>query len=278
MTQTELTPTVSRTGKWRPYPAYKDSGVEWLGEIPAHWEVKRLKYIVLQRAGAIKAGPFGSQLVASEMIGGNIKVYNQRNVIERDFTLGDDYISVDKYEELSSFTVNPGDILLTTRGTIGRSYLLPNDIEPGILHPFLIRISPNLKLILGEFLVFLIQDSNLVQTQMSLLSNATTIEVIYSDRLRRVSIPVPPIIEQREILNYLDREISKIGTLIAKKERLIELLQEKRAALISHAVTKGLDPTVPMKDSGVEWLGEIPAHWKVKRLKYTAPSMVVPKV
>ncbi len=214
MTQTELTTATTLMGKWKPYPAYKDSDVEWLGEIPEHWAVKRLKYIVLQRPGAIKAGPFGSQLVSSEMIGGNIKVYNQRNVIERDFTLGDDYVSVSKYEELSTFAVNPGDILLTTRGTIGRSFLLPDDIEPGILHPCLIRISPNLNMILGEFLVFLIQDSNLVQTQLSILSNATTIEVIYSDRLRRVSIPVPPVIEQREILNFLNRQIFRINALI----------------------------------------------------------------
>src|SRR6266550_5327705 len=93
---------------------------------------------------------------------------------------------------------------------------------------------------------------------------------VSSEQIGNLPVSLPPPAEQRAIAAFLDRETARINALIAKKERLIELLQEKRAALISHAVTKGLDPTVPMKDSGVEWLGEIPAHWEVKRLKFVA--------
>jgi type I restriction enzyme, S subunit len=88
--------------------------------------------------------------------------------------------------------------------------------------------------------------------------------------LKSIFVLLPPLDEQRSVAAFLSRETAKIDTLIAKQERLIELLQEKRQALISHAVTKGLNPDAPMKDSGIEWLGEIPAHWEVKRLKFTA--------
>ena len=81
-------------------------------------------------------------------------------------------------------------------------------------------------------------------------------------------MPCPPYDEQTQIANYLDRKTAQIDELVAKKEKLIALLQEERTALINRAVTQGLDPTVPMKDSGIEWLGEIPAHWKVKKVKY----------
>ena len=90
--------------------------------------------------------------------------------------------------------------------------------------------------------------------------------------LKRSSVPVPPLDEQRAIADFLDRETSKIDALVAKKERLIELLQEKRTALITHAVTKGLDPNAPMKPSGIDWLGDIPAHWEVKRLWHLTPD------
>src|SRR6266550_6178370 len=93
---------------------------------------------------------------------------------------------------------------------------------------------------------------------------------VSSEQIGNLPVSLPPPAEQRAIAAFLDRETARINALIAKKERLIELLQEKRAALISHAVTKGLDTTVPMKDSGVEWLGEIPEHWEVLHLKRIA--------
>ena len=102
------------------------------------------------------------------------------------------------------------------------------------------------------------------------LTMGSTHQTIYMPDVGKFSTPVPPILEQDRIVAFIRKETARIDGLVAKKERLIELLQEKRAALITRAVTKGLDPTVPMKDSGVEWLGEIPAHWEVKRLKHVA--------
>ena len=252
------------------YPDYKDSGVEWLGEIPYHWETKRIKHLLIGRKGAIKTGPFGSQLHSSEMMDSEIKVFNQRTVLDRDINGGRNYISAAKFDQLKAFETFPGDLLVTTRGTIGRCMIVPIGAPRGILHPCLLRIQIEKRIAYDHFVEYLIQESGLILTQLEYMSNATTIEVIYSDSLKEVFLLLPPLPEQRAIVAFLDRETAKIDALVAKKERLIELLQEKRSALISQAVTKGLDANVPTKVFGVEWLGEVPAHWEVKRLKYAA--------
>ena len=106
-------------------------------------------------------------------------------------------------------------------------------------------------------------------------SKGVSFPAINESEMATYEIAVPPEPEQRAIAAFLDRETARIDALVAKKERLIELLQEQRTALITRAVTKGLDPNVPMKDSGVEWLGEIPAHWEVKTLKHVCESIIV---
>jgi len=248
------------------YQKYTDSGVNWLGHVPEHWRVGAIKYFVLPKNGAIKTGPFGSHLTSAEMQSGPFKVYNQRTVIDGDFDDGDNFISEEKFAELASFETFPGDLLITTRGTIGRAAILPQNAERGILHSCLLRLQPDNSQIDTLFLKTLIQDSSLMKTQLSYLSNATTIEVIYSETIASVIIPVPPICEQRTILEFLDRETTKIDALVGEQRRLIELLKEKRQSVISHAVTKGLNPHAPMKPSGMEWLGDVPEHWKVTQL------------
>lgn len=215
----------------------RDSGVEWLGEIPAHWAIVPLKRATRYGADTIKTGPFGSQLLSSEMMDGKIKVYNQRSVIDRNLDQGENYISEEKYEELRAFTVFPGDVLVTTRGTIGRCVIVPEGAELGILHPCLMRIQSHPEKLLATFLVLLIQESYLVQTQLLEMSNATTIEVIYSGTMRQVRIPLPPLPEQRAIVVYLDRETAKIDTAVAEIETAIAHLEEYRTALIAAAVT-----------------------------------------
>ena len=251
----------------RSYLKYKPSGVEWLGDVPEHWDVRRLKDMLLSRKGAIKTGPFGSQLLSSEMYEGEIKVYNQRSVIDSDFESGENYISKEKYMELKEFETFPGDFLITTRGTIGRCSILPQNAEKGILHPCLMRLQTDKSKIIDRFLEIIIEESNVVFEQLKLKSNGTTIEVIYQDSLKNVITPLPPISEQQAIAAFLDSETGRIDALVAKKERLIELLREERSALISSAVTGGLDPSVKLEPSGVEWLGDVPKHWEILALK-----------
>ncbi|MEQ8383062.1 MAG: restriction endonuclease subunit S [Coleofasciculus sp. A1-SPW-01] len=255
-------------GQYQGYERYKDSGVEWLGEIPEHWDVVPLKRHLLPQSGAIKTGPFGSQLLSSEMDDHEVKVYNQRNVLDQDFKSIKNYISQDKFESLKAFEIFTGDFLITTRGTIGKCAIAPKDSQRRILHPCLMRLQINFLTLSNDFLMYLIQDGEVILEQLKAKSNATTIEVIYSDSLKSVYLPTPPLEEQNTIAQFLDHKTSQIDALISKKEALLEKLDEKRTALISHAVTKGLDPTVPMKDSGIEWLGDIPAHWKPVKLKH----------
>lgn len=255
-------------GRYGAYPAYKASGVAWLGEIPAHWRAVPIKRHLLSRAGAIKTGPFGSQLLSSEMNDTEVKVYNQRTVLDSDFEQGDNYISEEKFRELSAFQVFPGDFLVTTRGTIGRCAIVPESSERGILHPCLMRLQLDRDSLDVNFLKYLVQDAEIVLEQLLLRSNATTIEVIYSETLKTVLVPTPPLPEQQAIARFLDYKTAQIDALIARKEALLARLADKRTALISQAVTKGLDPAAPIKDSGIEWLGEIPAHWEIVRFSH----------
>lgn len=249
-------------GKYKAYPDYKDSGKEWLGEIPLHWTVKPIKLLLTTDKGAIKTGPFGSHLKNDDMNGEYAKVINQRNVLDQDFSSGDYYVNEDKYHLLSGFKVFPGDILITTRGTIGRTAIAPSTIEVSILHPCLMRLQIDDRRCDRKLLALQIQDSGYFLEQLKVLSNATTIEVIYSDTLKNVLVALPPSLEEQvQIKRFLDYETTKINQLIAKQERLIDLLKEKRQAVISQAVTKGLNTDVKMKDRGVEWLGEVPEHW-----------------
>jgi len=219
----------------------KDSGVEWLGEVPAHWHVGALKHFISPVPGAIKTGPFGSHLKSEDMKEGPYKVFNQRSVIDADFSAGDNFISEEKFGELRGFTAFPGDVLVTTRGTIGRAAILPDNAEVGILHPCLLRIQVEKSKITSSYLCRLIQESHLLKTQLSLLSNSTTIEVIYSETMANLFIPVPPITEQGQIAGFLDDVIRKFGALTSDANESVRLLQERRSALISAAVTGKID-------------------------------------
>lgn len=225
-----------------PNAKMRDSDVEWLGEMPEHWEAKQIKYILLQKKGAIKTGPFGSQLTSRDMEGTDIKVINQRNVIDSDFDFGTNFINQEKYIELHAFTIFPGDILITTRGTIGRTAIAPNRNIKSILHPCLIRLQVDEKYWLKELVSLIIQSSGYFLEQLKILSNATTIDVIYSENLKNVAIVLPPTCgEQKKIIAFINKETTKIDTLIERCETAIGLLEERRTALIFAAVTGKID-------------------------------------
>jgi type I restriction enzyme S subunit len=239
------------------YPKYKNSGVEWLGEVPEHWEVKRAKFL----AQSIKAGPFGSALVKDDYASEGYRVYGQEQVIPNDFGIGDYFITSEKFKELSQYSVSPGDILISCVGTFGKIAIVPDDIETGIINPRLIRFKCG-DAIEPEYLVEVMR-SNVTFEQFSSFSRGGTMDVINIGTLNQIFVAVPPKEEQRFIVDFLSRETGKIDELVAEQQRLMELLKEKRQAVISHAVTKGLNPRAPMKPSGIEWLGDVPEHWRV---------------
>lgn len=213
----------------------KDSGIEWLGEVPEGWEVKRLKSL----ATSIKAGPFGSSLTKDMYVSEGYRVYGQEQVIPGDFTIGDYFISPEKFAELQQYQVVSGDILVSCVGTFGKIAIVPQGIEPGIINPRLLRIRC-IEAITAEYLATLLK-SGVVFEQFSFLSRGGTMDVINIGILNEIFLLLPPLKEQSAIVSFLDTETAKIDTLITEAQQAIGLLKERRSALISAAVTGKID-------------------------------------
>ncbi len=221
-----------------PNAPLKDSGVEWIGEVPEHWEVRKLKNICKSEKYAIKTGPFGSQLKGEELQpDGDVRVYSQRNVIDNSFDDTNFYVSNAKAKDLESFYTQPSDLLVTSRGTIGKCAILPADAPMGILHPCLIAMRVDTNVCDIKFVQIYMNESICFGTNVYLNSNATTIEVIYTDTLKNINIPVPPLSEQQEIVSYIKSQTARLDTSIEKAEHQIELLQELKQSIITEVVT-----------------------------------------
>lgn len=255
--------------RFKPYPAYKDSGVEWLGEIPKHWEVKRLKRVALVNPSKseIRKAPPALQVsfVPMESVGefGRLDLASTKELVE--VATGYTYF-------------REGDLLVAKitpcfeNGKGALAHGLENGIGFGTTELHVIRPAQAMD---ARFLAYVTFADAFRKHGQAEMKGAAGQQRVPDDFVSDFQIPHPRLPEQRAIAEFLDRETGKIDALVAKKERVIELLQEKRTALIAQAVTKGLDRNVPMKDSGVEWLGEVPARWDVKRLKYLVPDVTV---
>lgn len=216
----------------------KDSCVEWIGEVPKHWEVIKIKQICKNEKYAIKTGPFGTQLKGQELQpDGDVVVYNQRNVIDNNFNNSRFYVTKEKAKSLSSFYTNPQDVLVTSRGTIGRAAILDGKYPMGILHPCLIAIRVNENICSQKWLVTYINETDCFKTDITLSSNATTIDVIYTDTIKNIVLPVPPLSEQQNISTYLDKKCASIDASISKAQHQVDLLQEYKQSLITEVVT-----------------------------------------
>lgn len=248
--------------KYEKYAEYQDSGLEWLGSIPSHWEVWKLNHF----APIITCGVAATPEYKNE----GIPFLSAQNVKKKkvDLTKGYKFISQEKHNELTrNRKPQKGDILLSRVGTIGEGCIIDVDFEFSIFvsltHLRLIQL-----VCVNEFFIYLTESSYVKALHGAVTLVGGGVGNLNVNDLREYLLPIPQLSEQQSIVNFLDHETAKIETLIAKQEKLIELLKEKRQAVISHAVTKGLNPDVSMKDSGVEWLGEVPEHWTVKPNKY----------
>lgn len=234
------------------YPKYKPSGVEWLGEVPEHWGLKPL-WTLFRRLKRV--GHETEQLLS---------VYRDHGVVTK-ASRDDNFNSPS--EDLSTYQlVMPGDLVINKmkawqgsvaispeRGIVSPAYFVYETLhyENSVFLHLLMR---SVRYIVGYFTL-----------SKGIRVNQWDLEPGYHSR---IPLLLPPIYEQEQIVNFLVPETAKIDALVAEQQRLIDLLKEKRQAVISHAVTKGLDPTVPMKPSGIEWLGDIPAHWKVGKCRF----------
>lgn len=215
----------------------KSSGFYWIGAVPEHWEIRSIKNLLALEKGAIKAGPFGSDLKGTDIIDKGFKIYNQRTVLDNDFTQGTDYISKSKFNDLSVFEVKEGDILLTTRGTIGKASIVPCEFEKGIIHPCLIRLRVDKTIVKNEFVSLIFNEAKYFFELIKMESNSNTIDVIYADTLKFMKLLIPPIKEQERIIDHINTETRTIDIAINKAEREIELIKEYRASMIAEAVT-----------------------------------------
>ena len=252
--------------KYKTYPAYRPSGVEWLGKVPAHWNVTRLRATVLGwQNGVWGTEPKGSNDIACVRVADFDRVKFRANMSRPTVR------SIEP-DVIQTRMLYPGDLLLEVSGggekqPVGAVVIFDNE-QPAVCSNFIAQLRPS-EGFESRYLTYL--HSALYSTRVNVRSIKQSIGIQNLDKASYLNEPAgfPPFPEQRAIAGFLDRETAKIDSLVAKMERLIELLQEKRIALISRAVTKGLDPNVPMKASGVEWLGEMPDHWEVKRLRAT---------
>lgn len=260
----DLVPQASLAGakKWRRYRAYKDSGIEWLGEIPEHWEVRRLKRgYEVQLGKMLRNEPLSEQDTLEPYI-------RAANVYWEGIDISDIKEMWFSPGEKKQYEVSKGDLIVCEGGDVGRSAIWDGSITPIYIQNAVHRVRAK-DGNLNKFLYYLMYTLKSCG-YFDLLCDRATLAHLTREKLIRILLPFPPVSEQRAIINYLDHETAKIDALVATKERFIELLAEKRTALTSQAVTKGLDPNVPLKDSGVEWLGEIPEHWEIKKLKYVS--------
>ena len=243
------------------YPAYRDSGVPWLGEIPAHWQVKRLKYVAAMNSDVLPEDHNPDELVSYVDIS---------NVDATGSVLQTQAIRFGDAPSRARRKVRSGDTIISTVRTYLRAIAFMADPPDDLVVSTGFAVLRPRSLMWPQFLWRLVQSTAFVEPVVA-HSEGVGYPAINPGRLGSLPVWVPPLPEQRAIATYLDREATRIDALVAAKERLIALLQEKRSALISRTVMRGLDPTAPMKDSGVEWLGQVPAHWQVKRLKHLTP-------
>ncbi len=231
------------------YPEYKESGVEWLGEIPRYWKIKRLKYIAdLNMGQSPPSEEYNSDQIGTPFLQGNAE-------------FGSHHPTPKIYCPTAKKHANLGDILLSVRAPVGA--INTANQEYGIGRG-LCAIRPRTNQFERHYAKYLLE---VVRNELHVVATGSTYEAVTVDEVSNLTCVVPSFSEQIQIANFLDRKTEQIDELIRIKERQIELLQEQRTALINQTVTKGLDPNVEMKPSGVEWIGEIPVHWEVRRNK-----------
>ena len=250
-------------GKYRAYPEYKNSGVEWLEEIPKHWGAKKLKFISSVQPSNIDKKSKEDE-VPVELCNYTDVYYNE----EIDSSLTFMKASATN-EQIKKFTLRAGDTIITKDSEDPRDIAIPAYVPKtltGVVCGYHLAMIRPKDSDMGSYIkrVF---ETGYARSYFSTRANGLTRYGLGTYPLSNIYFPIPPKDEARNIAAFLDHETAKIDRLIARQERLIELLKEKRQAAISHAVTKGLNPDAPMKDSGVEWLREVPAHWDVKSIK-----------
>lgn len=243
-------------GKYQAYPEYKKFGAGWLSEVPAEWETTKLKLFANLQTGTTPSTL--KQEFYCENDG--LPWYRPENISEDDSEINATKF-LSNLGELEVKKSRSGCTVICGIGTIGKVAFAKQEFST---NQQLIAVDSKLN---DKFCFYLMFAARL---ELESLSTGNVVRILNNERLGNLTIPLMGKNIQEKIANFLDHETAKIDALIDKQQQLIKLLKEKRQAVISHAVTKGLNPATPMRDSGVEWLGEVPAHWVVTKVKYVA--------
>lgn len=247
-----------RSTKHAPYPAYRDSGYALLGDVPEHWQLTRVKYVseLTPKKPVINRGLYCSFIPMEKL--------------KTDSIVLDEIKQIDAvYDGYTYFS--DGDILMAKvtpcfeNKNIAIAKGLVNKIGFGSSEIYTIRAGSKVD---SRFLFYRLQEDGFMDVATGAMTGAGGLKRVPSETVANYIYASSNGEEQQKIASFLDHETAKIDTLIEKQQQLIKLLEEKRQAVISHAVTKGLNPDAPMRDSGVEWLGEVPEHWVVTRAKF----------
>jgi type I restriction enzyme, S subunit len=246
------------------YEKYKDSGIEWIGEIPEHWEFDKLGW-----QGDFSASGIDKKTVKGEPL---VNMINYTDVYgNHRLTLTNDkkYMVVSCPETKKQIhQVEIGDLIFTpsseTIDEIGLSALVIDDLPDTVYsyHVIRLKFEKDFDVVFRKYLC----NNNFVLNQFSKEAKGTTRQIIGRDVFKNIGVVIPPLSEQTAIAIYLDQKTAEIDELISQKEQLLELYEEEKTTIINQAVTKGINPDAPMKDSDFDWLGEIPKHWEVKRV------------
>ena len=242
------------------YKKYKYSGVEWIGEIPEHWKTLRLRFVCELRNGYTpsKANPdFWSE--------GTIPWYRMEDIRESGRRLNEakQYITESAIKGGGLFEA--GSFIMATTATIGEHAVL---IVDSLANQRFTNLKIRKSLSHSDFNAFFFQYLFVVDDYCKTTTKTATFPAVNMEDLKNFIVCIPPLDEQKIILTYLDKKCADIDKVIATQQRRIELLQELKQSTITHAVTRGLNPNVKMKDSGVEWIGEVPEHWNTLRLRF----------
>ena len=245
------------------YEAYKDSGVDWLGEIPVGWEIKKLKYGVSKVGSGVTPSGGASTYQLS-----GIPLLRSQNIHVDGIKMDDvAYIDEKLHDSMCNSKVQAGDVLLNITGaSIGRCFYADENLGEANVNQHVCIIRPDDK-IKTSYLYFILR-SDLGEAQINIEQTGSGREGLNFEAVKNFVIPYFSVEEQTAIANFLDRKTAEIDALITQKERLLELYEEEKTVIINHTVTKGLDSNAELKDSGVDWLGEIPVGWQLKNLKH----------
>ena len=254
-------------GTLNPYPAYTPSSVPWLGDVPAHWEVRRLQHVT-----NMKVSNVDKHIKETEL---PVRLCNYVDVYKNDrITEGITFMpATATADEIEKFRLESGDVLITkdseTWNDIGVPALVEFSADDLIAGYHLALLRP-LRGVLDGLYLFRTLQSATIAHQFHVSANGVTRYGLSQHGIKSALLPLPPLPEQTAIVRYLDHADRQMRRYIDGKETLIGLLEEQRQAVVQHAVTRGLDPDVRLKPSGIDWLGDVPAHWEVRRLKQVA--------